>query len=57
MFGEIGNIPTNTLIDMLAVILARERILTLTDIAELEHIQCELQLRAQNESWGSYSIN
>ncbi len=53
MLGELGNIPTNTLIDMLAIILASECVLTLTQVTELEQIQRELQIRAQNECWSS----
>ena len=45
MLGELGNIPTETLIDMICVILADEMALTFSDIAELEQIQRELQHR------------
>jgi hypothetical protein len=45
MLGELTTIPTHTLIDMLSVILAGGEILTLSDVAELEQIQRELQSR------------
>ena len=45
MLGELGNIPTETLIDMICVILAGEIALTFSDAAELEQIQRELQRR------------
>ena len=51
MFGEPMNIPTDTLIDMICVILAGGLILTASAVAELEQIQCELQRRADNDSW------
>ena len=43
MLGELINIPTDTLIDMLFVILAGEVILTAKDVAEIVEIQHELQ--------------
>ena len=46
MLGELGNIPTETLIDMICVILAGEIVLTFSDTAELEQIQRELQRRS-----------
>lgn len=45
MLGELGNIPTETLIDMICVILAGEMALTFSDVAELEQIQRELRSR------------
>ena len=57
MLGGLANVPTETLIDMLVIILAGERVLTLIDAKELERIQRELQRRAQNESWNSDAIN
>ena len=51
MLGELGNIPTETLIDMICVILAEEMALTFSDIAELEQIQRELQRRPDVGGW------
>jgi len=51
MLGELTNIPTGTLIDMLSVILAGEVVLTTSDVVELEQIQRELQRRANVDAW------
>jgi hypothetical protein len=45
MLGELINIPTDTLVDMLFLILAGESALTASDAAEIEQIQRELQRR------------
>jgi len=50
MLGELVNIPTDTLIDMLLVILASEPALNADDVAEIDQIQCELQRRSK-QSW------
>jgi hypothetical protein len=42
---------------MVAIILAGERVLSLSDVTELEQIQRELQRRAQDENWNSDVIN
>jgi len=49
MLGELMNIPTDTLIDMICVILAGGIMLSASDVAELEQIQRELQRRADGE--------
>lgn len=46
MLGELLNIPTETLFDMLFVILSGGVVLTASEIAEIEQIQRELQRRA-----------
>ena len=51
MLGELVSIPTDTLIDMICVILAGEIVLTTNDVAELEQIQRELQRRADDDGW------
>jgi len=51
MLGELMNIPTDTLMDMICVILAGGVVLSPSDVAELGQIQCELQRRIDNESW------
>jgi hypothetical protein len=45
MLGELTNIPTDTLIDMLYIIVAGEVAITARDATEIEQIQCELQRR------------
>ncbi len=47
MLGHLINFPTDTLIDMLFVILAADSFLTAADVAELEQIQRELQRRGE----------
>jgi hypothetical protein len=42
MLGELMNIPTDTRIDMLFIVLAGELALTASDAAEIEQIQREL---------------
>jgi len=51
MLGELGNIPTETLIDMIYVILAGELAVTTSDVVELEQIQRELQRRSDVDGW------
>jgi len=55
MLGELTNIPTDTLIDMLYIILAGEVAITVSDAVEIEQIQRELERRggAQNRSFGT----
>ena len=57
MLLPLTGISTETLIDMLTLILASERTLTSTDVTELEWIQRELQRRARDESWNSQVLN
>ena len=57
MLGELENIPTGTLIDMLFVILADEFTLTANDVAELEQIQRELHRRGEDQHWSFRNVN
>ena len=57
MFGELINIPTATLIDLLFVILAGEVTLTAKDVAEIVEIQCELQRRDEGSHWNWRTVN
>ena len=50
-------IPTDTLIDMLFVILAGEVTLTTKDVAEIVEIQCELQRRDEGSHWNWRAVN
>jgi hypothetical protein len=56
MLGELMNIPTDTLIDMLYIILAGEVAISASDAAEIEQIQRELQRRG-GQCWSSQSVN
>jgi hypothetical protein len=57
MMGRLTNISTDTLLDMLYIILAGEDAITSNDAAEIEIIQRELQRRdgAPNWSFGRVS--
>jgi hypothetical protein len=57
MLGELTNISTDTLIDMLYIILAGEVSITASDAAEIEQIQRELQRRGGVPHWSSETIN
>jgi hypothetical protein len=57
MLGELTNIPTDTLIDMLYMILAGEVTITASDAAEIEQIQRELQRRDGAQNWSFATIN
>ncbi len=57
MLGQLMNIPTDTLIDMLYVILADEVAMTANDAAEIEQIQYELQTRGKEQNWSYQTVN
>ena len=57
MLGELMNVPTDTLIDMLYIILAGEIAITANDATEIEQIQRELQRRGGEECWGFQTVN
>lgn len=57
MLGELTTIPTNTLVDMLYIILAGEVAITARDATEIEQIQRELQRRDGAQSWSVGLVN
>ena len=57
VLGQLTNIPTDTLIDMLFVIANGEVALTASDVAELEQIQRELQRRGGSHYWSSRAFD
>jgi len=57
MLGELVNIPTDTLIDMLFVILDGGVLLTAGDVAEIEQIQRELQKREARINTGVLELS
>lgn len=57
MLGELTNIPTDTLIDMLYLILAEESVMTATDAGEIEQIQRELQRRGVAHHWSCGAVS
>ena len=57
MLGELVNIPTDTLIDMLCIVLAGDLAITANDAAEIEQIQRELQRRGAEQRWCFQAVN
>ena len=57
MLGELTNIPSDTLIDMLYTILAGELAITASDAAEIEQIHRELQRRGGAPNWSFATVN
>jgi len=57
MLGQLVNIPTDTLIDMLYIILAGEVAINASDAREIEQIQRELQRRGGEQCWGFQAVN
>jgi hypothetical protein len=57
MLGELTNIPTDTLVDMLYLILAAEVTITASDVVEIEQIQRELQRRGGAQNWSCGAVN
>ena len=57
MLGELMNIPTDTLIDMLYIILAGEVAISASDVREVEQIQRELQRRGGEQCWSFQTVN
>jgi hypothetical protein len=57
MHGELINIPTDSLIDMLFVILTGELPVTTTDVTEIEQIHSELQRRGEDKNWSFGTVN
>ena len=51
------NIPTDTLIDMLYIILAGDFAITSNDANEIEQIQRELQRRGEEQCWELQAVN
>ena len=51
MLGQLMNIPTDTLIDMLYIILAGDFVIGTNDAVEIEQIQRELQRRDGEQCW------
>ena len=57
VLGELTHIPTDTLIDMLYIILAGEVAISAGDAAEIEQIQRELQRRGGAQNWSCGTVN
>jgi hypothetical protein len=57
MLGELLNVPTDTLFDMLYIVLAREVAISASDAAQIEQIQRELHRRAGEQCWSFQTVN
>lgn len=57
LLGQLTDIPTDALIDLLFVILAGEVTITANDVAEIQEIQRELQRRGEEYYWNSRAVN
>ncbi len=57
MNQELTKIPTDSLIDMLFVILTCELAVTANDATEIGQIQCELQRRGEDKRWNFCAAN
>jgi len=57
LLGELTDIPTDALIDLLFAIFAGEVTLTANDVAEIQKIQRELQRRDEEHYWSSRAVN
>ena len=57
MLGELMNIPTDTLLDMLYIILIGEVAISASDAAEIEQIQRELQRRGDDQCRSLQTVN
>jgi hypothetical protein len=57
MLGELMNIPTDTLLDMLYTILAGEVAISASDATEIKQIQRELQRRGDEQCWNFQTLN
>ena len=57
MLGELMNIPTDTLVDMLYIILAGEVAIGASAAAEIDQIQRELQRRGDEQCRTFQTVN
>lgn len=57
MHGVLTNIPTDSLVDMLFVILTGELAVTANDVTEIAQIQHELQRRGEDQHWSFCTVN
>lgn len=57
MHPQLTTIPTNSLIEMIFLILSSEPAVTPTDGREIQQIQCELQRRGEDRSWSFCTVN
>jgi hypothetical protein len=57
MDGQLAQIPTDSLIEMLFTILTGELAITVNDGREIEQIQRELKRRGDDQYWSFCTVN
>jgi len=57
MDGQLANIPTDSLIEMLFIILVGELAMTANDGTKIWQIQRELQRRGEDQHWSFCTVN
>jgi hypothetical protein len=57
MDGQLANIPTDSLVEMLFIILTGELAMTANDGKEIQEIQRELQRRGDDQYWSFCTVN
>jgi hypothetical protein len=57
MDGQLANIPTDSLIEMLFIIIAGELVMTATEGTEIHQIQRELQRRGEDQYWNFCTVH
>ena len=57
MDGQLANIPTDSLIEMLFIIIAGELAMTANEGTEIHQIQRELQRRGEDQHWSFCTVN
>ena len=57
MEGQLGNIPTDSLIEMLFTIISGEPATAATEGTAIHQIQCELQRRGDDQYWSFCTVH
>lgn len=57
MHAQMADIPTNSLIEMMFLILTGELAVTATDVTEIDQIQHELHRRGEDQCWSFCAAN
>ncbi len=57
MNGQLVNIPTDSLIEMVFTIITCKIAATATEGTEIHQIQCELQRRGEDQDWSFCTVN
>jgi hypothetical protein len=57
MDGQLANVPTDSLVEMLFTILTGELATTVNDGTEIQQIQRELKRRGDDQYWSFCTVN